>query len=84
MMSVGGSLDASMYGAETTGQMPPNLNSMKCDPIEGVQIFDLTTGTWGTSFNGSYGPDYQIPQKVVTIIGGSYVSSIPLSDRGQS
>jgi hypothetical protein len=71
MIAIGGSLDASMYGIETTGQIPADLNSMKCGPQDGVQIFDLTLGTWSTSFVGPNGPAYQVPQKVVAIIGGS-------------
>jgi hypothetical protein len=70
MMSVGGALNASMYGVETSGQIPPNLNTAKCDPSEGVAIFDLSTLKWGSFFN-PYAPAYRVPQKVVDVIGGT-------------
>ena len=69
MMTVGGSLDASMYAVETTGQIP-NLTSMTCDKWGGVALFDLSNLTWGSFFN-AYAPDYQVPKKVVDAIGGS-------------
>ncbi|EON69431.1 hypothetical protein W97_08691 [Coniosporium apollinis CBS 100218] len=69
MMAVGGSLDASMYGVETTGQLP-NLTTLQCDRRAGVALFDLTALTWGSFFD-AYAPAYQVPRKVVKVIGGS-------------
>ncbi|KAK4894464.1 hypothetical protein LTR27_007350 [Elasticomyces elasticus] len=69
MLRTGGSLDASMYAVETSGQLP-NLTAMQCDPKEGVALFDLTALTW-SSFYNAYAADYQLPNKVVDLIGGS-------------
>jgi hypothetical protein len=77
MMSVGGSLNASMYGVETSARIPPDLNTTKCDPREGVAIFDLTSLAWGSFFN-PYAPEYQVPQKIVNVIGGTFVFKLPL------
>ncbi|KAE9981857.1 hypothetical protein EG327_006067 [Venturia inaequalis] len=71
MISIGGSLDAAMYGVETSNQAPPNLETMKCDPVEGVKIFDLNLGTWGTFLPGPQSPPYRVPEQVVRVIGGS-------------
>lgn len=71
MISIGGSLDAAMYGVETSGQVPANLETMKCDPVEGVKIFDLNLGTWGTFMPGPQSPAYRVPEQVVRVIGGS-------------
>jgi hypothetical protein len=72
MMSVGGSLDASTYAVETSGRMPSDLSTMKCDVKEGVAMFDLTNLEWGTSFN-PYASPYQVPRKLVSVIGGTCV-----------
>jgi hypothetical protein len=69
MMAVGGSLDASMYAVETSGIIP-ELSGIKCDRREGVALFDLSTLKWGSSFD-PHAPDYQIPKKVIDVIGGS-------------
>lgn len=69
MMTVGGSLDANMYAVETTGQIP-NLATLKCDQHGGVALFDLSNLTWGSFFD-AYAPAYQVPKKVVDVIGGS-------------
>lgn len=69
MMIVGGSLNAEMYAVETTGQLP-NLTTMTCDRLGGVSLFDLSNLTWSTSYN-PYSPVYQVPQKIVNVIGGS-------------
>ncbi|KAH6663379.1 putative cell wall anchored protein [Halenospora varia] len=69
MMSVGGSLDASMYAVETSGQLP-NLSTVACDQKEGVVLFDLSALTWGSFFD-AYAPQYQVPKSVVDVIGGS-------------
>ncbi|TLD29586.1 hypothetical protein E2P81_ATG05880 [Venturia nashicola] len=71
MISIGGSLDAAMYGVETSGQIPTNLETMKCDPVEGVKIFDLSLGTWGTYMPGPQSPPFRVPEQVVRVIGGS-------------
>lgn len=71
MISIGGALDAAMYGIETAGQIPANLGTMKCDPIEGVKMFDLNLGTWGTANPGPQDPIYRVPAQVVAVIGGS-------------
>lgn len=81
MISIGGSLDAAMYGVETTSQIPTNLEMMKCDPIEGVKIFDLSAGTWGTLSPGPQSPEYRVPAQVVAVIGGSYVFLIAMNSR---
>jgi hypothetical protein len=70
MLTIGGSLNSSLYGIETSGRIPPNLDTAKCDPREGVAIFDLTDLVWGSFFN-PYAPAYQVPQKVVKVIGGT-------------
>ncbi|KAK4540210.1 hypothetical protein LTR36_009708 [Oleoguttula mirabilis] len=69
MLRTGGSLDASMWAVETTGQVP-NLTMLQCDPREGVGLFDLTDLTWSSFFNAS-APDYELPKVVVDAIGGS-------------
>lgn len=79
MISIGGSLDAAMYGVETSGQVPANLDTIKCDPVEGVKIFDLSLGTWSTYSPGPLAPIYRVPAQVVAIIGGSYVFLVPLN-----
>ena len=65
----GGSRDASMYAVETTGQIP-NLTSLRCDANSGVSLFDMTNLIWGTYFD-YYAPEYQLPQKIVDVIGGT-------------
>jgi len=72
MLSVGGALDASMYAAETVGNLP-DLSSLKCDANGGVRLFDLTSLTWGTFFNASAEP-WKVPSLVTKRIGGEYVS----------
>lgn len=69
MMTVGGLLDTNLYAVETTGQLP-NLNTSKCDRWGGVALFDLSNLTWGSFFN-PYAPEYQLPTKLVDVIGGS-------------
>ena len=69
MLRTGGALDAGMYAVETSGQLP-NLTTMQCDPREGVALFDLTALTWGSFYN-AYAPEYQLPQKIVDVVGGS-------------
>jgi len=69
MLRVGGSLDASLYAVETTGQLP-NLSTMNCDRKEGVALFDLSALTWSSFFN-AHAPQYQVPGNVVDVIGGS-------------
>jgi hypothetical protein len=69
MMTVGGSLDGNMYAVETTGKLP-NLSTLNCDRWGGVALFDLSNLTWGSFFD-AYAPEYQIPKKVVDVIGGS-------------
>lgn len=69
MLSVGGALNASMYAVETTGKLP-DLSTTKCDRWGGVGLFDLTNLTWGSFFN-QHAPEYQVPNKVVDVIGGS-------------
>jgi len=78
MMTVGGSLDASMYAVETTGQIP-NLTSMTCDKWGGVALFDLSSLTW-SSFFDAHAPDYQVPGKVVDAIGGSGNGSATMTE----
>ncbi|KAH8727348.1 hypothetical protein GQ44DRAFT_825053 [Phaeosphaeriaceae sp. PMI808] len=78
MMTVGGSLDADMYAVETSGQLP-NLTTMKCDQLGGVALFDLSNLTWSSSFN-PYAPEYQVPQKVVDVIGGSGYGGATLTE----
>lgn len=69
MLRTGGSLDASLYAVETSAQVP-DLASMQCDTKEGVALFDLTALTW-SSFYNAYASEYQLPQNVVDLIGGS-------------
>ncbi|KAH8692510.1 hypothetical protein GQ44DRAFT_719790 [Phaeosphaeriaceae sp. PMI808] len=78
MMTVGGSLDADMYAVETSGQLP-NLTTLKCDQWGGVALFDLSNLTWSSSFN-LYAPEYQVPQKVVDVIGGSGYGGATLTE----
>lgn len=78
MISVGGIRNASLYAVETTGQLPADLSSIPCDPPAAVALFDLTDLTWGTYFNRT-AANYTVPQKVVDVIGGSYVSPSFLS-----
>lgn len=69
MLLVGGSLNSSMYAVETTGQLP-DLTTLTCDTKQGVSLFDLTNLTWGSYFD-MYSSEYQLPEKVVNVIGGS-------------
>lgn len=69
MMSVGGSLNAEMFAVETTGNIP-NLMNMECDGTQSVSLFDMTELKWGTYYD-AYAPQYQVPQNVVDVIGGS-------------
>ncbi|KAL5331048.1 hypothetical protein ACEPPN_000577 [Leptodophora sp. 'Broadleaf-Isolate-01'] len=69
MMSVGGSLYASMHAVETSGKLP-NLSTVTCDQKEDVALFDLSALTWGSFFD-AYAPQYQVPKSVVDTIGGS-------------
>lgn len=69
MLTVGGALDASMYAVETTAQLP-SLNNTTCDTQGGVALFDLSNLTWGSFFD-AYAPAYQVPEKLVRVIGGS-------------
>ncbi|QDS77352.1 hypothetical protein FKW77_005389 [Venturia effusa] len=71
MISIGGSLDGALYGVETSGQIPTNLDTMKCDPTALVRIFDLSLGGWGTYSPGPLSPAYRVPAKLVAVIGGS-------------
>jgi hypothetical protein len=69
MLSVGGSLDAATYAVETSGNSF-NLSRITCDRREGVAIFDLSTLEWVSMFD-PYAADYEVPAKVVKVIGGS-------------
>ncbi|KKY27429.1 putative cell wall anchored [Diplodia seriata] len=69
MVVAGGARDASLYAVETTGDVP-DLNDTMCDDGLGVSLFDLSNLTWGTFFDHD-APAYQVPQKVVDVIGGS-------------
>ncbi|OJD30981.1 cell wall anchored protein [Diplodia corticola] len=69
MVVTGGARDASLYAVETTGAVP-DLDATTCNDGLGVSLFDLTNLTWGTFFDHD-APAYQVPQKVVDVIGGS-------------
>ncbi|KAF2086455.1 hypothetical protein K490DRAFT_44039 [Saccharata proteae CBS 121410] len=70
MISIGGSLDASMYEVETTAILP-NLSALTCDPNPGgVNLFDMSEGGWSSVFD-AHAPTYQVPQAIVDAIGGT-------------
>lgn len=69
MISIGGALDASLWAVETTGDLP-DLNNITCDPDGGISLFDASDLTWSSVYDANSAP-YQVPQKVVDVIGGS-------------
>ncbi|KAL9115470.1 MAG: hypothetical protein Q9227_000791 [Pyrenula ochraceoflavens] len=78
MLVVGGSLTPADFAImnlpgnnlpHTNGTL--NTTSAACDTTSnGVLLFDLTEGTWGTQYDPN-GPDYAVPQKIVNTIGGT-------------
>lgn len=69
MVTVGGSLDASVYNIETTTQQS-NISDIECDwEWAAVAILDLSDIKWSSAFN-AYASPYQVPISIFSAIGG--------------
>lgn len=70
MLTVGGSLNSSAYGIETTATIL-DTNAITADwELRGVAIYDMSTLVWGSVYNAD-DENYLVPDHIVSGIGGA-------------
>ena len=65
MLTVGG------VASTTQMQGRPGINVSPCDwEVKGIGVLDISSMIWGSVYN-AHAPPYEVPQKIVSVVGGS-------------